>query len=299
MVSRGSMSDCSVIIPTYNRCSTLARALASALAQTVPPHEVIVVDDASNDGSARAAAAFNDQRIRVIRHGRRLGAAAARNTGARAARGRWLAFLDSDDEWLPQKLARQLAIVANAPAHTGASVTGYVIVDNRNGRETGFQPPQTIMVDDMVFGCSYSPGSTLIVAADTFAAVGEFDVTMARLEDWDWLIRLSQRGALIGVPEVLTKVHKSANPPSQDVTSSITRLAEKHGAYFRRRSWRAGRTFRSTLLVEQASSVYYEGKTLRSIGLTLQALATWPLRGKSFYAVLGRRALHRVRLSSY
>lgn len=297
MVSRGSMNNCSVIIPTYNRCGTLARALASALTQTVPPHEVIVVDDASNDHTARAVAAFSDQRIRVIRHERRLGAAAARNTGARAARGRWLAFLDSDDEWLPQKLARQLAVVGDTSSHAGASVTGYVIVDNRNGDETAFRPPQTITVDDMAYGCSYSPGSTLIVGADTFAAVGEFDVTLARLEDWDWLVRLAQREALVGIPEVQAKIHKSGNPASRDITSSVARLAEKHGAYFRRRSWRVGRTFRSTLLVERASSMHYEGKTLRSVGLTLQALAAWPLRGKSFYAVLGQRALGKVRLS--
>lgn len=297
MVSRKLMSDCSVIIPAYNRCGTLGRALASALTQIDPPHEVIVVDDASSDDTAATVATFTDRRIRVIRHDRRLGAAAARNTGARAARGRWLAFLDSDDEWLPQMLARQLAVLGKSPPHAGASVAGYVIVDNRNGRETAFQPPQTITVDDMAFGCSYSPGSTLIVAADTFAAVGEFDVALARLEDWDWLIRLVQRDILLGVPEILAKIHKSGNPASRDVALSVTRLADKHGDYFRRRSWRAGQKFRSTLLVERASSMHYEGKTLRSVGFTLQALAAWPLRGKSFYAVLGRRALGRARPS--
>jgi len=297
MVSRGRMSDCSVIIPAYNRRDTLGRALASVLAQTDPPHEVIVVDDASSDETAAAAANFSDRRIRVIRHQRRLGAAAARNTGARAARGRWLAFLDSDDEWLPQKLARQRMVVEGESPRATASVTGYVIVDNRNSRETGFQPARTITVDDLAFGCFYSPGSTLMVAADTFAAVGEFDVALARLEDWDWLIRCAQKQPLVGIPEFLAKIHKSANPTSQAVVSSAARLADKHGAYFRRRSWRAGRKFRSTLLVEQAASMHYEGKTLRSVGLTLRALGTWPLRGAAFYAVLWRRALGGMRSS--
>ncbi|MDE3110640.1 MAG: glycosyltransferase [Acidobacteriota bacterium] len=291
------MSDCSVIIPAYNRRSTLGRALASVLAQADPPHEVIVVDDASSDDTAGAAATFSDRRIRVIRHERRLGAAAARNTGARAARARWLAFLDSDDEWLPQKLARQIATVSDPSCRASASIAGYVIVDNRNGRETVFAPPATVVVDDLALGCPYSPGSTLIVSADTFAAVGEFDAALTRLEDWDWLIRCAQSYPLVGVPAILAKIHKSANPTSQSVASSTARLADKHGAYFRRRSWCTCQKFRSTLLVEQAASMHYEGKTLQSVGLTLQALGTWPLRGTAFYVVLWRRALGRMRSS--
>jgi len=288
------MSDCSVIIPAYNRRGTLCRALASVLAQTDPPHEVIVVDDASSDDTAAAVATFADRRIRVIRHERRLGAAAARNTGARAARGRWIAFLDSDDEWMPQKLAQQLTVVEAASPHAHASVTGYVIVDTRNRNEAAFQPPPAITIDDLAFGCAYSPGSTLVVTSDTFAAVGEFDTTLARLEDWDWLIRLTQRDPLVGVPGTLARIHKSGNPPSQDVALSVARLGDKHGPYFRRRSWRAGQAFRSTLLIERAASMHYEGKTLRSIGFTLQALVAWPWRGTSFYVNLGRRALGRA-----
>ena len=291
------MSDCSVIIPAYNRRSTVGRALASVLAQTDPPHEVIVVDDASSDDTAAAVATFVDCRIRVIRHERRLGAAAARNTGARIARGRWLAFLDSDDEWTPRKLAQQIAVTEAPSQRARASVSGYVIVDNRNDRETAFVPPPTITIDDLASGCFYSPGSTLIVAADSFKAVGEFDVTLARLEDWDWLIRFAQQDKLIGTPDILAKIHKSANPTSQAVKASTMRLADKHGAYFRRQSWCAGRKFQSRLLVERAAGMHYEGKTLRSVGLTLQALVAWPFRSKSFYGVLGQRVLGRVRSS--
>lgn len=297
MVSRRPMSDCSAIIPAYNRRGTLGRALASVLAQTDPPDEVIVVDDASSDDTAAVATTFGDRRIQVIRHRRRLGAAAARNTGARAARGRWLAFLDSDDEWLPQKLARQLAVIESPSRGARASVAGYVIVDNRNGRETVFFPPQTIAIDDLAFGCSYSPGSTLMVAADTFKAVGEFDVTLARLEDWDWLIRLAQQDALVGVSEILAKIHKSTNPTGQAVASAAARLADKHAAYFRHRSWCADRKFQSTLLVERAAGMHYEGRMLRSVGLTLHALVAWPFRGRSFYTALGRRALGWVQPS--
>jgi glycosyltransferase involved in cell wall biosynthesis len=103
----------SVVIPCYNRASILGRSLRSALAQTVVPDEIIVVDDGSRDGSADVARSFGD-RVRVIEQPN-AGAAAARNRGIVAARGDWIAFLDSDDEWDATKLERQLAAAARYP----------------------------------------------------------------------------------------------------------------------------------------------------------------------------------------
>src|SRR3974377_1332691 len=93
------------ITPTYNRAELVLEALASVLAQTWQDFEVIVVDDGSTDSTLAALAAWGD--IPVLRHPVRLGVAAARNRGMAAAAGEWLAFLDSDDLWLPAKLARQ------------------------------------------------------------------------------------------------------------------------------------------------------------------------------------------------
>ena len=104
----------SVIIPTYNRAALAPEAVASVLAQTWRDFEVLVVDDASTDGTAAALAAFGS-RIRLLRHAFRLGVAAARNLGICAARGQWLAFLDSDDLWRPEKLARQMAYLTAHP----------------------------------------------------------------------------------------------------------------------------------------------------------------------------------------
>ncbi|MDJ0512494.1 MAG: glycosyltransferase family A protein, partial [Methyloceanibacter sp.] len=99
------------IIPAYNRSHCIGRALESVFAQTLPPDETIVVDDASTDDLAAALAPFGD-RIRRVRHESNQGAAAARNTGLQAATGDWVAFLDSDDVWHRDKQARQLAHMA-------------------------------------------------------------------------------------------------------------------------------------------------------------------------------------------
>ena len=104
----------SVIIPTYNRAALVKEAVASVLAQTWREFELIVVDDGSTDDTPEALAPYAS-RIRLLRRENRGGVSAARNAGMAAARGEWLAFLDSDDLWLPEKLARQMAYLAAHP----------------------------------------------------------------------------------------------------------------------------------------------------------------------------------------
>jgi glycosyltransferase involved in cell wall biosynthesis len=104
----------SVIIPTYNRAALVAEAVASVLAQTWRDFEVLVVDDGSTDHTATALAPFAGQ-VRVVRRPSRGGVSAARNRGIAAARGQWLAFLDSDDLWLPEKLSRLGAFLKAQP----------------------------------------------------------------------------------------------------------------------------------------------------------------------------------------
>ena len=117
----------SVIVPTRNRSSLLAMTLRSVLRQRDVDFEVIVVDEASTDDTAAVIAAFADPRIRVIRHETALGVSAARNHGATEARGHWLAFIDDDDLWAPDKLSRQLRAAREEGrdwVYTGAIVIG-------------------------------------------------------------------------------------------------------------------------------------------------------------------------------
>src|SRR5262245_49867936 len=95
-----------VVIPTRNRACVLRRAVDSVLRQTVTDFELIVVDDASTDGTEALVGSIRDSRVRYIKCRNGVGASAARNIGIRAARGRFVAFQDSDDEWLPAKLER-------------------------------------------------------------------------------------------------------------------------------------------------------------------------------------------------
>ena len=117
----------SVIIPTYNRAKLLPRAIKSVLNQTFKDFEVIIVDDGSTDNTEEVINEFqkHNKRIKYIRHEKNKGAAAARNTGIKIAQGEYIAFQDSDDEWLPNKLEKQMEIFESAPAEIGVVYTDY------------------------------------------------------------------------------------------------------------------------------------------------------------------------------
>jgi glycosyltransferase involved in cell wall biosynthesis len=196
----------SVIIPAYNREAKIGRAVASVLAQTYENIEVIVVDDASPDGTAAAVEAIDDPRVRLVRHERNRGAGTARNTGVAAARGEWIAFQDSDDDWLPQKLELQAAMMAELPpdyvavfctkidygcdehAHYGPRLT-CCIPRPEERIESGDLHPRLLR------GNIIGPQTTLI-SRKAFLAVGGFDPRLRNNNDWDFFIRLSAHGKI-------------------------------------------------------------------------------------------------------
>jgi glycosyltransferase involved in cell wall biosynthesis len=288
-----SGSTISVVIPLYNRRDEIGRAISSVLRQSRAPDEIIVIDDASDDGSAEAVAALSDSRIRLLRQERNRGAAAARNTGIAAAEGDWIALLDSDDEWEPEKLARQLDSLLRLPERPVAGITGYVIRDYRTGEEREFRPrSQDATLDALVWGCPLGIGSTLLTRRSVFAEIGGFDADLPRLEDWEWLMRYLPAHGLHALPQPLTTVHKSGDPSRAQVFAAIARIRAQHREAWYRRAWLAGRKFDSTLLVEEAAAAYYEHDHRRAVSLALRALVAYPLR-PGLLSLLVRRALRR------
>jgi glycosyltransferase involved in cell wall biosynthesis len=279
----------SVIIPVFNRRQEVLRAIASVEAQTLSPSEIIVVDDASTDDTAEAVASLGDERVRLLRHEHNRGASAARNTGVAAARGDWIAFLDSDDVWETEKLARQLSTLAAAPDDVPAGVTGYVIDDYRTGRISTFHPePAMARLDSLVWGCPLGIGSTLLARRAVFDRVGLLDAELPRLEDWEWLMRYLPVYRLGVLPAPLTIVHKTSDPSHARVAAAIARIRALHRRAWYRRSWLSGRKFDSTLLIEEAAAATYARNWPLAALLTLRALTAYPLR-PGLAAMLARR----------
>jgi glycosyltransferase involved in cell wall biosynthesis len=119
----------SVILPTYNRAHVLGKAIESILNQTYSNFEIIIVDDGSLDSTEKLVARYRDNRIKYIRHTKNQGAVAARNTGIVASKGEYIAFQDSDNEWLPEKLEKQIAAFNSGPPNLGVVYTSVWIID--------------------------------------------------------------------------------------------------------------------------------------------------------------------------
>lgn len=214
----------SVVIPAYNRASTIGAAIGSVLRQTFTDFELVVVDDGSTDGTLEAARAIADPRLRVIAAPRNLGAAGARNLGVAQARGTWIAFQDSDDEWLPEKLARQMARLATPATDGGAwggCYCGLLTVgglDAREGARTTLRyvpdpsvtPVEGDILEPLLMRNMVST-QTLVVRRDVFFDLGGFYEAMPALEDWDFAIRLAAHGPLTFVDEPLVHQRFSEN----------------------------------------------------------------------------------------
>jgi len=183
----------SVVIPTKDRRAFVPEAVRSVLAQSVAELELVVVDDGSADGTAEfLAGSFRDPRLRIVRQ-ENLGVSAARNRGVRETCGPWLAFLDSDDLWVPDKLERQLAAM-RPPEAAGACYTEEVW--HRRGR---WANPRKVHAkyDGWIFPrclplCIISPSSVLL-RRTVFDELGGFDESLPACEDYDLWLRLTAR----------------------------------------------------------------------------------------------------------
>ncbi len=291
------MPQVSVVIPVHNREALIDRAVDSVLAQTHGDFELLVVDDASTDGTvARLLARVPDPRLRLLRHEVNRGAAAARNTAIKAARGEFIAFLDSDDEWLPEKLERQLACMAAAPDDVLMCCTGYWMMRERS-REVTARIPQSRgpWRDTLLGGCTLSPGSTAFIRRRAFDIHGLLDESLGRLEDWDWLLRYAAQHDLVVIGEPLARVFIAESVNAEAVHDAIARLRAKHLSALRRQGFWTAARFRSGLRMEEAAASFYAGRYPRAVLSLAAALATYPRRPAAFFHQVVRRALRLLR----
>ena len=282
----------SVVIPVYNRAHRIERAIASVLAQSYQRFEIIVADDASTDELAAALARTADPRLRCIAHPRNRGAAAARNTGIAAAQGEFVAFLDSDDVWYPEKLAFQLAAMRDQPPEIAGHVCAYDCI------KAGYKPRQIepnwlgqSFSRAVLFGCTCGPGTTLFCRRAVFGDVGPLDEELRRLEDWDWLLRLADKGyRLLASAQALARVEVEAHPRRQDIDAALRRIAARHDAAVARQGSAARRIFAASLHLEHAASLFGERAYARALGEVMRGIGSYPLQGGAFYRRLAEHA---------
>jgi len=205
----------SIIIPTYNRANLLPRAIKSILNQTFKNFELIIVDDGSIDNTKEVVGRFrkNDKRVRYIWQDNSGAPAKPKNAGIKNAKGEFIAFLDSDDEWLVEKLEEQIKLFEKSnSSNLGFVGCNAVIIDKKNKKEWGYKTPRCnnvfreLLMNDFIFS-----SSSVIVKKEVFNKIGFFDENIRVGEDWDMWIRISRKYDFDFVPEPLFKyyIHNS------------------------------------------------------------------------------------------
>lgn len=253
------LPDVTVVIPTKNRRAHFRRALGTALGQRRVTVEVIAVDGGSEDNTAEDARQLAHLGVRVIRHDQSPGLSAARNAGIAEARAPWIAFLDDDDMWAPDKLATQLERVEQARPDGSRPewvCCSCVLVDERD-RIIGWASAGPEDIDAprlLVNGIVPGGGSGVMVRTDALRDVGPFDESLKLYEDWDMWIRFALRGGAPSVdrPLVAYRVWRSMSSAAVDLEGAWRGITDRYvedanrlgvrtdpAAYYRYRAFRS------------------------------------------------------------
>ena len=230
----------SAIVPTYNRALYVGRAVDSIIEQSLPPDEIIVVDDGSVDGTASFLRRRYNNRVRIIEQPNNGGVSSARRRGLQAASGDWIAFLDSDDEWLPERLQR-MARVAGSLDEDVASLFGDTVM-RRDGdaesmlfSEHAFRAPKTLEIfDDPLptqFPFMFSLLGSSLVRRGALLDTDAFSEGLRSSEDFLVSFRLALHHKFAVIPEAVTRVYRT----NDLAESSLDVCQRQHEDYYRAR----------------------------------------------------------------
>ncbi len=219
----------SIVIPTYNRPEYLKKAIKTVLAQTYENTEIIIVDDASEADNKKVIDSFNDKQVFYFRNEKRSGAPFSRNKGIRETKGEYIAFLDDDDEWKPEKLEKQLKEFENKNI-------GLVVcysLDKRFGITRVSKPKKSISYADLLKSFNLSSTSSYVVRKKTIEKVGFFDEKLPSAQEYDLALRIAQMYEIRTVPEVLMVQNASTGQISTNWTKKIRGILALYSKYRR------------------------------------------------------------------
>lgn len=233
----------SVIIPTFNRPAGTVKSVKSALKQNYEDYEVIVVDDGSTDDTWGNVTSIEDSRVKPIKHSENQGGNAARNTGINHANGKYIAFLDSDDIWHPDKLKRQIKYIESTPndaVYCDTEVTFDSEVrrfkNDLGKRLRGFlgrtekKPSGGSELIPLVLGMEFPLGgsSTLVVDKKFLIEIGCWDEQLQRHQDWELLVRILKNGRIGYIDEKLVSKHDTGSPGYSTYFQEKKKFLGKH-----------------------------------------------------------------------
>ncbi|MDG1462759.1 MAG: glycosyltransferase family 2 protein [Gammaproteobacteria bacterium] len=291
------MPRVSVIIPTYNRERVLLRAINSVLSQTYQDFEIIVVDDASTDDTEMLVRFMSDPRIRYIKHEVNEYAAAARNTGLDAVKGEFVAFLDSDDCWLPHKLQQQIAQLDQLGEKWVAGYGGALV--NMKGGVRAHSEDCPVHAGDVL--AEYLLGRftiwtpTFIFRSSMLPVVGRFDPELVRGEDVDFYLRVLQQGKLACISSPIVELFIEVDKGIADISAECDRLLlAKHRDLIDAQGWFTARYIRSSYMFRQGERYLIENRVGAGLKEVARAVMTNPFLSPKRYASMSYKFLRAV-----
>jgi glycosyltransferase involved in cell wall biosynthesis len=239
MMNTATNPTVSVIIPAYNAAPWIAETIDSVLNQTFQDFEVIVVDDGSTDGTAEIVKNYKSQVQYLYKNNGGVGS--ARNTGIRAARGRYIACVDADDLWLPEKLEVQTQLLQTEPSLAWVYSDGLIFENNSNQNLHLFSPSASMISGDVLRPLllqDFIPCPTPVIRRDIFENVGFFeeDMSLQSVADWDMWLRISAKYPVgfIDKPLVKYRRHSTSMTSTSIIERSLkSRLTVIEGAILR------------------------------------------------------------------
>ncbi len=212
----------SVIIPTYNRADLLGRAIQSALDQTYQKIEIIIVDDASNDNTEEIVRKFHNKNVVYIRHNCNKGGGAARNAGIIASNGEYIAFLDDDDEWLNDKLEKQIETIKTLSSEWGGIYCGFYRITGKKSKAVEVFKNGNLKTEVLREKLDIGSSSTLLFIKKIILEIGLFDETFERNQDFELLIRFFRKYKLFSLKEPLVKIYtRNYNIPNGEMMAKV------------------------------------------------------------------------------
>jgi glycosyltransferase involved in cell wall biosynthesis len=230
------MPEVSVIIPTYNRSKSIGKTIKSVLNQNYTDFEIIIVDDNSSDNTENVIKSYSNNYscIQYIKHNENKGAPAARNTGIENSKGKYIALLDDDDEWFPDKLTKQVQMIKQLPDDVGLVYCGNEDVDE-NSNEISIKCSQKRGdVFYLLLEKNFIGSPTNLIRKECFDKIGFCDVNLKSCQDWDLWLRISKHYKVDYIPEILARRNISDISISTNIDSVLRgheQILDKYKVY--------------------------------------------------------------------
>jgi len=266
----------SVVIPVYNRGDVIERAVESVLQQTYRDFELLVVDDGSTDGTLDVLQSISDERLRVLQLSANRGANAARNRGIENAAGDYVAFLDSDDLWYPEKLEKQVRRMEETPDDVGIVYCGFwdmggLFRQYRPRREPGRFEGN---LSSELTRHNFLGFINVLVKRSVLEKTGDLDEELPALQDWDFHLNASRHTHYAVIDEPLLEKHPGESSISRDYDAYVRahqRLMKTHTARFRDDA-----VARANMLFRLGSCLYLTGEAVEGRKQMVRAIEMRP-----------------------